>query len=618
MLIPEHNHASRRERTASESRRDDGFMLSALLGSVDCGVLMFGGGGELRAANDRFAQMLHISPERLRKLCSFEALAGELAGRAADPENMSARWRERFAASEELWDELELVRPERKILERFAGPMRGAQGERVGWIETYRDVTSQRLIEARLFHTERMAALGQLVSGVAHELNNPLTSILGYAQLMVRRRGGPAREADARLILSEVERASRITRNLLSFAREKLERVRVSVNDVVERTLALRSHELAEQNILVDVNLEPRLPATLADASQLQQVLLNLIVNAEHAIRLHARLRKPRKRYGCIWVRTRRISCERVMIEVIDDGPGIAADVAQRIFDPFFTTKPAGMGTGLGLSIASGIVQEHGGQISVENVLGRGAAFRIELPAADAAGGAITTLNGHDTRGRTRAARAIESHYFRAPSFAATHYFEPAGDSNGDGPANEECGSEGRESEAVAAAPGRQRAETPFSIRQRILVVEDEPTVAGLIADVLSQEGYIVDTVLDSREGLELTRTQGYDLVICDLRMPHLDGRGFYGELVRQESSLTNRLLFVTGDAVALHTSEFLKQSGSAHLAKPFLVEELKQVVEQTLAEARRQEHTAIGPDQNEPGVARWRTRTTLTPGRTE
>jgi CheY-like chemotaxis protein len=124
--------------------------------------------------------------------------------------------------------------------------------------------------------------------------------------------------------------------------------------------------------------------------------------------------------------------------------------------------------------------------------------------------------------------------------------------------------------------------------------------------------------VLDSREGLELTRTQGYDLVICDLRMPHLDGRGFYGELVRQESSLTNRLLFVTGDAVALHTSEFLKQSGSAHLAKPFLVEELKQVVEQTLAEARRQEHTAMGTDQNEPGVAQWRRRTTLTPGRTE
>jgi signal transduction histidine kinase len=548
VLIPEHNYAARRESIGSEPRWDDGFMLSALLDSVDCGVLLFGRGGELRAANDRFAQMLHISPERLRKLCSFEALAGELAGRAADPENMSARWRERFAASEELWDELELVRPERKVLERFARPMRGAQGERVGWIETYRDVTSQRLIKARLFHTERMAALGQLVSGIAHELNNPLTSILGYAQLMVRRRGGPAREADARLILSEVERASRITRNLLSFAREKLERVRVSVNDVVERTLALRRHELAEQNILVDLSLEPRLPATLADASQLQQVLLNLIVNAEQAIGLHSRLRKPRKHYGCIWVRTRQISRERVMIEVIDDGPGIAADVALRIFDPFFTTKPAGMGTGLGLSIASGIVQEHGGQISVENVLGRGAAFRIELPFADLADNAITIVNGHDTRSRTRAARATESHYYRGPGFAAARYFEPAGDSNGDGAANDECGSEGRGSEAVAAAPGCERAETPFPIRQRILVVEDEPTVAGLIADVLSQEGYIVDTVLDSREGLELTQTQAYDLVICDLRMPHLDGRGFYGELVRQESPLTNRLLFVTGD----------------------------------------------------------------------
>ena len=623
MLIPEHNYAARRESSGSKPRWDDGFMLSALLDSVDCGVLLFGGGGELRAANDRFAQMLHISPERLRNLCSFEALAGELAGRAADPENMSARWRERFAASQELWDELELVRPERKVLERFARPMRGAQGERVGWIETYRDVTSQRLIDARLLHTERMAALGQLVSGIAHELNNPLTSILGYAQLMVRRRGGPAREADARLILSEVERASRITRNLLSFAREKLERVRVSVNDVVERTLALRRHELAEQNIIVDLSLEPRLPATLADASQLQQVLLNLIVNAEQAIGLHSRLRKPRKHYGCIWVRTRQISRERVMIEVIDDGPGIAADVASRIFDPFFTTKPAGMGTGLGLSIASGIVQEHGGQISVENVLGRGAAFRIELPFADLADNAITIVNGHDTRSRARAARATESHYYRAPVFTAAHYFEPAGDSNGDRPASEgrgskECGSEGRGSEAVAAAPGGERAETPFSIRQRILVVEDEPTVAGLIADVLSQEGYIVDTVLDSREGLGLTRTQAYDLVICDLRMPHLDGRGFYGELLRRESPLTNRLLFVTGDTVALHTSEFLKQSGSAHLAKPFLVEELKQVVEQTLVEARRQEHAATGTGQNEPGVTQWRTRITRTPGRTE
>ena len=190
-------------------------------------------------------------------------------------------------------------------------------------------------------------------------------------------------------------------------------------------------------------------------------------------------------------------------------------------------------------------------------------------------------MNGHDTRTRTPAARGNEFNYHHVPGFTPAHYFAPSGDGNGagaccekrtgeqsdseardshgrdsdgrnshgrdnNGRESERYGGGQRESQAPVAATGHERAEAPFHNRGRILVVEDEPTVAGLITDVLSEEGYAIDTVLDSREALELTRTQTYDLVICDLRMPHLDGRGFYGELVRQDSPLTSRLLFVT------------------------------------------------------------------------
>jgi signal transduction histidine kinase/ActR/RegA family two-component response regulator len=501
-------------------------LVDTLLESVGCGVLLFGPAGELWALNDRFVEIVEGEPERLRKLERFEDFVTALAERFADAEKTDARWRERFERGEAAWDELELTQPRRKNLERVARPVLDGKGRRLGWVEIYHDVTSQRMMESRLFQSQRVAALGQLLSGIAHEINNPLTSIVGYAQLLLRRPGGPNRDADARRILEEAERASRIAQNLLLFAREaKLERTLVNLNEIAERTVALRTYEQRLENIRLECSFDPHLPLILADAAQLLQVLLNLVVNAEQAILLGSDR-------GRIWLTTRHVS-DRVALEVADDGPGVSPEIAGRIFDPFFTTKPPGVGTGLGLSILYGIVQQHGGEVTVEDRPGGGAIFRVELPVGAAA-------------------------KFENPQLI----------------------------------PGVERplAGVPSLLveldRRRILVVEDEPTVARLIADVLGEDGHFVDSVLDSRDALELVRRHTYDLVICDLRMPHLDGRGFYRELVRQGSPLEHRFMFVTGDTLAPRTVDFLEESGVPYLAKPFLVEELKDAVNRALTAA--------------------------------
>jgi len=498
-------------------------VLATLLESVECGIVLFGPAGDLWAVNDRFAEILGLEPERLRELNHLEQMVQKVTGQLAHGETVAARWRQRFRSGEAFWDELEVARPEKKTVERYARPVLDPYKRTVAWLEILRDITDRRQMESRLLHTERLAALGQMLSGVAHELNNALTSVFGYAQLVRKRTRGFEWEAEARHILEEGERARRIARNLLLFARgSKSERAPVNLNEIVERTLEIRAYELRLENISVERDLQEQLPEAMADAAQMQQALLNLIVNAEQAIR-------QTRESGHIWIRTSRLAADRISVEVADDGPGVPPEVILRIFDPFFTTKPAGVGTGLGLSILYGIVHQHGGEVSVEKRPGGGALFRVELPSV------IASHSGGE-RPYVIHAASVE---------------------------------EGALEEKVQAS--------------HILVVEDEPTVAQLIADVLGEDGHLVDTVLDSRQGLNLARARRYDLVICDLRMPHLDGRAFYRQLVDEDSPLQHRLIFVTGDTVAPRTVDFLHKSGATYLAKPFLVEELKEVVAHAL-----------------------------------
>ncbi len=247
-------------------------------------------------------------------------------------------------------------------------------GRVTGALGILRDVTDEQRLTEQLLQQEKLAAVGQLVSGVAHELNNPLAGVMAFAQLLL---ASPGMEEEPRqaveTIHREAKRAAKIVTNLLTFARQQpAERASAQLNDIVTDTLELRRYGLRTAGIDVSVELEAGLPATWADPHQLQQVVLNLLVNAEHAL---AEVEGERRLRVC----TGR-DAGNITFSVSDNGPGVARDQVDRIFNPFFTTKPVGQGTGLGLSISDGIVREHGGRISVETTPGGGATFTVTLP----------------------------------------------------------------------------------------------------------------------------------------------------------------------------------------------------------------------------------------------
>jgi len=377
-----------------------------------------------------------------------------------------------------------------------------------------------RDIYHQLLQAEKMAALGQTISGVAHELNNPLATIHSWAERLSQKK---TLENSVRLgletILGESERAARIVRNLLTFARKRqTTRAMVDVNQVVRETLALRAYEQRLTNVTVIDALAAGLPQVFADGHQLQQVLLNLVMNAEQAM-LSANGR------GVLVVRSWHDAREEsVVLEINDDGPGIPDDLQPKIFDPFFTTKEVGKGTGLGLTVAYAIVQEHGGRIRLASNPGSGASFYVELPVSGA----------------------------RLPVMPSTHarLLAPV--------------------DAVAGAS--------------ILLVEDETALASAVMDALGDAGYVVERAADGEEALGKVQAKGFDLVICDLRMPRLDGKAFYRKLATAVPELAKRVIFVTGDIAGTDAEAFLGESGCRWLAKPFRLGDLLRAVREELA----------------------------------
>ena len=256
----------------------------------------------------------------------------------------------------------------------MASPLRDAEGQpAAGVIISVRDVTMEKKLEQQIIQSERLAAMGQMIGGFAHELNNPLTSILGMAELL--QEGEVSEGARKQLVIlhKEARRAAEIVQNLQYFARPPAPgRSQVNLNELVQRTVQMQAFPLRKSNITVDFLPEPAIPAVVADPNQLMQVFLNLLLNAEQAIR-------ESREKGTIRVRIGR-KPDSVWIVIQDDGPGITPENLTHIFDPFFTTKRPGRGTGLGLSICKTVLREHGGNIEAASAADGGAVFTITLP----------------------------------------------------------------------------------------------------------------------------------------------------------------------------------------------------------------------------------------------
>jgi two-component system NtrC family sensor kinase len=376
------------------------------------------------------------------------------------------------------------------------------------------DVTDQQALESQLIQSEKLAAVGQLVSGVAHELNNPLTSITGLSEFLLEQKELAQRDrGHLRVIHEQAERAGRIVRNLLTFARKgPVERSPVDLTDVLQRTLMLMSYDLRLKDVDVDKELAAALPEVLGDRHELQQVVLNLLTNAAQAVASNP-AGAPRR------VSVRTWFDGQVHVRIADSGPGIPLGVRAQLFTPFFTTKEPGHGTGLGLSISYSIVEAHGGHLVVEAPGEEGAAFRIDLPPAPA--------------GVTAPAPVVEP---------------PAGAPRG----------------------GDAR------IKRSILLVDDDPAVRRVVEALFGREGHRVDAARDGPHGLALALDHAYDLIIVDGRVAGRGGgRLFVEELLERHPALKDRTLVATGD-VRPTTEQALERLGLRYVRKPFNLRDLR------------------------------------------
>jgi two-component system NtrC family sensor kinase len=413
-----------------------------------------------------------------------------------------------------------------------ATPLFDPQGKIIGVVASLRDITELKRLEEQLIQSEKLAAMGQMIAGVAHELNNPLTAILGVTEMVREHASDEGVKKQLDLAHRQARRAAQIVQNLLDFSRPPApEKKLVQINDLLERTLQLHDHSLRRNHISVEFTSHPELPRILGDANQLIQVLLNLVTNAEHAIR-------EVRESGKVQIQLTHDG-KHITLRVQDDGAGIRKEALPKLFDPFYTTKRPGGGTGLGLSICMSIIREHGGQIEVERIPDGGSAFSIIFPVAP------------------------DQSMDKVSSQASL-----------------------KGSEAV-------RDREPGSLKGRaVLVVDDEESILELVKSGLEAQGLKIDCAVNAVQAISLAAHNSYDAVLCDVNLSGsgqtLSGEQLYERLGAGRDSVRPPFIFMTGELVeppaSISSGESLRR-----VQKPFCISDilavLKEVLESSPAE---------------------------------
>jgi PAS domain S-box-containing protein len=407
-------------------------------------------------------------------------------------------------------------------------PLFDETGKIDGIIISGRDVTDVKRLEEQLIQAEKLAAMGQMLAGVAHELNNPLTAILGVTELLRERAGvDEATKRQLDLTHRQARRAARIVQNLLEFSRPAApEKKTVDVSNIVERTLQLHEHSLRRNNITVEFHPQTGLYSVIGDANQLVQVFLNLVSNAEHAIR-------EVRESGRIQIRIGRIGAN-VSVTVQDDGVGILPEALTKLFDPFYTTKRPGGGTGLGLSICTAIVREHGGSIDVETLPVGGSAFTVFLPLAidkDSVG-AQSALDGA-TPALPTTIRALDAGIFSGRS---------------------------------------------------ILVLDDEESIRMLLEEGLAAHGLRVDCASTPVGAVQFVRERSYDILLCDVNLVSnghsLAGQEAAAQILSAAGAHKPVVVYMTGDLVEPSPAG---SNEPRRLQKPFRISEVLAIFREIL-----------------------------------
>jgi PAS domain S-box-containing protein len=389
-------------------------------------------------------------------------------------------------------------------------------------VSTVFDQTESRALQEEMSRqrevlhvSEKMSAMGELLASVSHELNNPLSVVVGQTLLLEETANDPKVAARAEKIGKAADRCARIVKTFLAMARQETgERQQADANNMIDMALELTGYSLRGANIEVSTNLSTALPMVHVNPDQITQVLTNLVVNAEHALRQKDDGRRVRITSGYS------DGSDHVVIKVKDNGPGVPNEIRRRIFEPFFTTKEVGEGTGIGLALCHRLIEANGGKIKMFSQPGRGASFTIRLPIGLDISEEVNKTSDVATDSRTLS----------------------------------------------------------------VLIVDDEPEVAELIAEILQLDGHHTEIANNGLLALKALEKTDFQIILSDLRMPDFDGPWLFDKLQDQYPELVSRTAFVTGDTLSSDIAMFLKNAGRPHIEKPITPKEVRSLVSLLLA----------------------------------